>query len=422
MIKRLILLLTLLLCSSTAFAQIASRTAFRVRYGASLPATCNATTGMVFFLNAGAIGLYSCTATDTWAAAGAVSITGTPANNQIAVWTDASTLEGDAALTWTGTVLTLGDATETDHTVLFDGNAVDFYMALDDSDDALQIGLGSTVGTTEFITLTSNRISINNDRGSIGFGIESVGSSVFFNTDGARTTLTLGGTPQTGPLLELHPGIVASSVVTSVGVGFNINADTKTDSGATDPIAIASNVYVGQLTVSDATKVYTTASSLYIENAMAVTGGASITNAYAQWNDAGLSRFDDGIQTGEPDVGGLLSVLYATATVTTSSGSSQTASNLIPAGVFVIGVSTTVETLVTGPAGYDVGDGTTVDLWGNSILVADGTTSDITDFTADGFGQYTAANDVVITTDGVDFTAGQIRITVQYLGITAGVD
>jgi predicted RecA/RadA family phage recombinase len=32
---------------------------------------------------------------------------GTPANNQLAVWVDADTLEGDASLTWTGTLLTV---------------------------------------------------------------------------------------------------------------------------------------------------------------------------------------------------------------------------------------------------------------------------------------------------------------------------
>lgn len=41
----------------------------------------------------------------------AVSSTGTPVNNQIAVWTDASTVEGDANLTWDGSVVNIGSAT-----------------------------------------------------------------------------------------------------------------------------------------------------------------------------------------------------------------------------------------------------------------------------------------------------------------------
>ena len=44
--------------------------------------------------------------------------------------------------------LTIGNATAEDATILFDGNAQDFYIALDDSADDLVIGLGSTLGTT----------------------------------------------------------------------------------------------------------------------------------------------------------------------------------------------------------------------------------------------------------------------------------
>lgn len=39
-----------------------------------------------------------------------VSISGTPVNNQIAVWTDASTIEGDADFTWDGAGLNIGSA------------------------------------------------------------------------------------------------------------------------------------------------------------------------------------------------------------------------------------------------------------------------------------------------------------------------
>ena len=119
---------------------------------------------------------------------------------------------------------------------------------------------------------------------------------------------------------------------------------------------------------------------------------------------------------------GTLTMLHASTTLTMSSGSSQTASSLIPAGAIVYGITTRVTTLVTGPAGYDVGDGSDVDRWGNSILVAEDTTSDATDFTEGAPIQpqiYPAANDVVITTDGVNFTAGVIRVTVHYSLMTA---
>ena len=51
--------------------------------------------------------------------------------------------------------LTIGDAGAEDTKLVFDGNAQDYYMGLDDSADALVIGLGSTVGTTPAITINS---------------------------------------------------------------------------------------------------------------------------------------------------------------------------------------------------------------------------------------------------------------------------
>lgn len=52
--------------------------------------------------------------------------------------------------------LTLGEADETDTTLLFDGNAQDFYISLDDSADDLLIGLGSAVGTTPGLSIDEN--------------------------------------------------------------------------------------------------------------------------------------------------------------------------------------------------------------------------------------------------------------------------
>jgi hypothetical protein len=52
--------------------------------------------------------------------------------------------------------LGLGHGDTDDHSLLFDGNAQDFYIALDDSADDLLIGLGSTVGTTPGFGLDEN--------------------------------------------------------------------------------------------------------------------------------------------------------------------------------------------------------------------------------------------------------------------------
>ena len=52
--------------------------------------------------------------------------------------------------------LTIGDAGEEDTKLVFDGNAQDFYVGLDDSADDLVIGKGSAVGTTPAISIDEN--------------------------------------------------------------------------------------------------------------------------------------------------------------------------------------------------------------------------------------------------------------------------
>ena len=51
---------------------------------------------------------------------------------------------------------TLGDGTANDTSIVFDGNAQDFHVGLDDSTDSLTIGLGSTLGTTSHMVFDAN--------------------------------------------------------------------------------------------------------------------------------------------------------------------------------------------------------------------------------------------------------------------------
>lgn len=71
---------------------------------------------------------------------------------------DGGTFDQQADFTVSGTTpkLTIGDAGEEDTTILFDGAAQDYYIALDDSVDDLLIGLGSAVGTTPGFGLDEN--------------------------------------------------------------------------------------------------------------------------------------------------------------------------------------------------------------------------------------------------------------------------
>ena len=56
--------------------------------------------------------------------------------------------------------LTIGDAGAEDTKLVFDGNAKDFYVGLDDSADKLVLGVGSSVGTNGILTLDDDSVTI----------------------------------------------------------------------------------------------------------------------------------------------------------------------------------------------------------------------------------------------------------------------
>ena len=70
---------------------------------------------------------------------------------------EGSTVGTNSILTITDDTVTIGDGTEVDTKIVFDGNAQDYYIGLDDSADDLIIGKGSTVGTTPAIVIDENQ-------------------------------------------------------------------------------------------------------------------------------------------------------------------------------------------------------------------------------------------------------------------------
>jgi hypothetical protein len=64
---------------------------------------------------------------------------------------------GAVIIKGTNPSLTIGDAGAEDTKLVFDGNAQDYYVGLDDSSDSLVIGLGSAVGTTPAMTVNASQ-------------------------------------------------------------------------------------------------------------------------------------------------------------------------------------------------------------------------------------------------------------------------
>lgn len=100
-------------------------------------------------------------------------------------------------------------------------------------------------------------------------------------------------------------------------------------------------------------------------------------------------------------------------------GASVTASGLIPAGAILIGVATRVTTALgttNGTTGYQIGDGSDVDRWGNKTGTDTTTHSDNSDATGSFLEAYNSAGDVVITANGGNFDGiGDIKVTAQFI-------
>ena len=116
------------------------------------------------------------------AAAGTVDTTGTPANNQLAIFTDSNTIEGDSNLTWTGTTLNVGSNGDIAKftalsSIIFNGSNDDAYFQVKgSSDDNLlqvnpqlndRVGIGTSTPSQK-LTVAGN-ISASGDLSIQGF-------------------------------------------------------------------------------------------------------------------------------------------------------------------------------------------------------------------------------------------------------------
>ena len=72
--------------------------------------------------------------------------------------------------------LTIGNATAEDALILFDGNAQDFHIGLDDTADDLVIGVGSALGTTTALAIDENAGSTFS--GTVTVGVDDTGKDV----------------------------------------------------------------------------------------------------------------------------------------------------------------------------------------------------------------------------------------------------
>jgi hypothetical protein len=107
--------------------------------------------------------------------------------------------------------ITLGDATAEDTYIIFDGNAQDFRIGLDDGTDTLEIGGGAAHGTAAGISM-----DVNGDMtlgGGIACADEVIGRPRF--TDYAETVNVLGDVAGGTDAIDISSGNVVTATVST---------------------------------------------------------------------------------------------------------------------------------------------------------------------------------------------------------------
>ena len=232
--------------------------------------------------------------------------------------------------------LTVGNATAEDATILFDGNAQDFYIALDDSADDLLIGLGSTVGTTPAIAIDENlkvnipvtTASTSASTGSLttggGAGIGAdlyVGDDVYLITDsavlgfGADKDTTLTHTDGTGLTLNSANKLTFRDTGLYIASNADGDLDIVSDGTAVDSINLesaggitldAGTAASGVIFEDDGTemlRIHNSSSDVYIESKVSDKdiylrgndGGSGVNALKLDMSDAGAATLNNGL-------------------------------------------------------------------------------------------------------------------------------
>ena len=89
--------------------------------------------------------------------------------------------------------ITIGDGDAEDTKIIFDGNAQDYYVGLDDTHDALIIGDGSTVGTNPLLTLKNTDVATFGSTNSDPMALTMAGYKLIVDTSGTNASFQLNG-------------------------------------------------------------------------------------------------------------------------------------------------------------------------------------------------------------------------------------
>ena len=199
---------------------------------------------------------------------------------------------GDITMTGTTPTLTIGDAGAEDAAIVFDGNAKDFYVALDDSADKLLIGEGSTVGTNPILSITDDTVTLG-DGAAVDTAIVFDGNAkdfyVALDDSADKLLIGEGSTVGTNPILSITDDTV------TLGDGAAVDTAIVFDGNAKD-FHIALDDSADKLIIGEGSTVGTNEILSITDDTVTIGDGAAV-DTYLNF-DGNAADFRIGIDDG----------------------------------------------------------------------------------------------------------------------------
>ena len=276
----------------------------------------------------------------------------------------AGQFDQDLVVAGTTPKITIGDGGAEDSALVFDGNAADFYVGLDDSADKLVLGLGSAVGITPNMELNSADRAVKFFGGVIAEGaIDANSTSDFQGAMNLQAGITVAGVIDANSTSDFQGAMVLQSSLTAAGViDSNLATDASDATGQTGAIqtlggvSIAKKLYVGtdldvdgvsNLDVVDIDGAVDMALTLQVDGVLTTTAASVSTGGMRVGTDSHLEFRDTAVYAASLTDGSLDLVadaeIHLTAPAINIDGAADVSGNLTIGGDFVVnGTTTTV--------------------------------------------------------------------------------
>ena len=144
--------------------------------------------------------------------------------------TPAVSIDENQAVVFPAAAVTIGDGTAEDTKLVYDGNAKDFYVGLDDSADKLVVGVGSTVGTNGILTLDDDSVTIGDGAAAdTKLVFDGNAQDYYIGLDDSADDLVigLGSTVGTTPAVSIDENQAVVFPAAAVTIGDGTAEDTK---------------------------------------------------------------------------------------------------------------------------------------------------------------------------------------------------